>query len=378
MRSLFRSDLKAVLTLVALCGALGVARSAGAELEIVHPRPGLGITWMPTDFELAWDPGLDAASLAVWLNGVPIGDQFEIASQPGLGSTAVARRVWIDEGLALGMNHLQVQLGSAEASLRFEAVGDAHADAIEGYRVGASGGFGMEGLPEVVTGPPRGGGLVAGSLDVFSLGAGGELILTFADNVVFDEPGPDLAVFENPFAVVNASTLAVDRIFAEPASIAVSQDGEVWHEFPCSPEKAAKYSGCAGLVPVFANADDPSAPHATEAVPLLPAGWIGAPLASLDPEGAGGDVFDLAELDLLWVRHIRIRDSDIGLTGGPMTAGFDLDAATALHSLPATDADSDGIPDAIAVVIPEPLAGWVGTLLALAGLAQSRRHSDSG
>jgi len=361
------------LACLVLCCALGGAASVRAELEIIYPASGMEITWAPAEIELAWDPSLDAADLEVWLNGVPIGALFETISQSASGSTAVARGVWIDSGLALGANDLRARLGNAESSLRFVAVGDAHTDAIESYRLGMAGGFGMEGLPEIVTGPPRGGGLTAGSLDVFSLGDGGEIVLSFVDNVVFDEAGPDLAVFENPFVIANPSTLAVDGVFAEPGAVAVSQDGDTWHEFPCSLDKAVGYRGCAGLVPVLANADDPFTPHATSAVPLAPAAWVGAPLASLEPEGAGGDVFDLAELNLLWIRHVRIRDANLGLAAGPTTAGFDLDAATALHSLPATDADGDGIPDAVTVAIPEPAMGWLSALCALVGLARFRR-----
>src|SRR6187401_616522 len=53
--------------------------------------------------------------------------------------------------------------------------------------------------PEVVLGPPRGGGKLSPSDHVLSLGKGGRITLEFVDNEVFDGKGPDFIVFENPF-----------------------------------------------------------------------------------------------------------------------------------------------------------------------------------
>jgi hypothetical protein len=219
-------------------------------------------------------------------------------------------------------------------------------DAVVSYQIGAGGGAGVGALPGIVTGPPRGAGAFQGSFDTFSLGLGGTLVVAFTDNVVVDGPGPDFTVFENAFLVQGTETFPP---YAEPGRVSVSADGVDWATFPCDFAAAPYYPGCAGVYPVFANADDPSAPS-----PLVPST---APIASLvgvpadtfvPPPGSGGDSFDLAAVGLHAIRFLRI-------DGGPRDArlgglsGFDFDAAAALHSVDtagAPDTDGDGIPDA--------------------------------
>src|SRR5439155_1341833 len=77
------------------------------------------------------------------------------------------------------------------------------------------------------------------------------------DNVVVDGPGPDFTVFENPFLVRGTTT---QPPYAEPGTVSVSADGVHWATFPCALDQPPYYPGCAGVYPVFANADDPSAP----------------------------------------------------------------------------------------------------------------------
>src|SRR5207249_3673931 len=81
-------------------------------------------------------------------------------------------------------------------------------------------------------------------------------------NVVVDGPGPDFTVFENPF-LVRGTTTGVP--YAEPGTVSVSADGVHWAAFPCALDAPPYYPGCAGVYPVFANVDDPSAPS-----PLVP------------------------------------------------------------------------------------------------------------
>jgi hypothetical protein len=168
------------------------------------------------------------------------------------------------------------------------------------FEPGEGGGYGADALPEVVLGPPRGGGLHTGSTDVLSLGLGGTIVVRL-ERAAEDGPGPDLLVFENPFEAGNL-------VFVEPGHVAVSADGEHFVEFPCDPA-SEPYEGCAGVRPVYANADDP------EADPTNPA-------------RAGGDPFDLADLpeEVGAVRFVRIRDSGIDHGHGGNTVGFDLDA----------------------------------------------------
>jgi len=230
-------------------------------------------------------------------------------------------------------------------ALAGRAGADPFADTVVTYMVGTGGGFNEDRLPEIVLGPPRGGGAFQGSMDTFSLGLGGSIVLAFTDNVVVDGPGPDLTVFENPFLVHGVTTLAP---YAEPGTVSVSADGIHWFTFPCAVDTPPYYPGCAGVYPVFANADDPTAPS-----PLVPsttpiADLVGVPYATfVPPAGSGGDSFDLAAVGLHAVRFVSIDASQIDARFGGLS-GFDLDAMAAVHSIDIAglvDTDGDGIPD---------------------------------
>ena len=221
------------------------------------------------------------------------------------------------------------------------------ADRVVAHVVGTGGGAGESLLPGVVLGPPHGGGAFQGGTDTFSLGLGGSITLAFDDNVIVDRPGPDLLVFENAFLPTGLTTLAP---FAEPAVVEVSGDGVDWHALPCALTEPPYYAGCAGVYPVFANADDPGAPS-----PLVPStvpitDLVGVPVDDfVTPAGAGGDAFDLADAGLLAARFVRLTASPTTSPGLGGLAGFDLDALAAVHSVDRTgapDADEDGYPDA--------------------------------
>jgi hypothetical protein len=178
------------------------------------------------------------------------------------------------------------------------------------FTPGAFAGFGAAALPRIVLGPPHGGGLLKGSTHVVSLGNDGSIVVTFRDNVVVDEPGDDLVIFENAFH----SGSEDGPIFDELGIVAVSTDGLEWHEFPYD---AGTGEGLAGRAPVLAapgNGIDP-----------------------LAPEG-GGDRFDIGALGLSLVRFVRITDGgavlpDAGNNAVPADkGGFDLDAMGAIHS----------------------------------------------
>ena len=171
---------------------------------------------------------------------------------------------------------------------------DPFADAVVSFEPGEFAGFGADGFPDIVLGCPRGGGNT-GSLDVLSLGEQGIIVLEFTDIGLVDGDGPDLLVFENPFPG-----------FSETGVVAVSEDGETWHEWPCDAEdESGAYPGCAGVNPVFANPEDD--------------------FDMTDPAEAGGDAFDLADLGVERARFVRIRDSGANTYGGT-SGGFDLDA----------------------------------------------------
>ena len=181
---------------------------------------------------------------------------------------------------------------------------DPYADFVVRFEPAPESTFGHEYLPEIVLGPPGGG------FDVATLGCEGIIELELDSPGIVDGPGPDLIVFENPF----------DVGFPEPGEVSVSVDGVTWSVFPCDP---ISLEGCAGVTP-------------TEATPS----------SGIDPRDvdlAGGDAFDLAELDppLSEARFVRIEDRsrahweaqgesycDPGQQGA---GGFDLDAVVAVH-----------------------------------------------
>ena len=184
-----------------------------------------------------------------------------------------------------------------------DAAADPFADAVVSVTLGDGGGHGETSLPNVLLGPPEGAGDGSGSTDVLSLGREGEVVLELIDLLVVDGPGVDLLVFENPFST-----------WIETGYVAVSDDLVTWYEFPCDPEDAAGgYPGCAGVHPVYSNS--------------------GNGIDATDPELAGGDAFDLAELGVTSARYIRIRDCGVSPSYGSPSGGFDLDAVAVINGL---------------------------------------------
>lgn len=181
--------------------------------------------------------------------------------------------------------------------------GDPFADAVADFQPGPGAGYGQDRLPDVVLGPPMGGGAKAGSTDVLSLGCEGSIVLGFDDLVATDGDGPDLLVFENPFST-----------WFETGVVAASEDALDWHEWPCEPE-AEGAPGCAGMGYVYASADNDIDPT--------------------DPEVAGGDAFDLADVGLASAAWVRVRDSGANDCAGT-SGGFDLDALAVVNGVPAT------------------------------------------
>ncbi len=174
-------------------------------------------------------------------------------------------------------------------------------------------GFGLTSMPAVVEGPPAGNGANAGSLDVVSLGYKGEIVLSFEPNAIVDGPGADFIVFENAFWAGGDPT----KPAAELADVSVSEDGVTWKTFPCTPGGAAPYGSCAGWRPVYSSP--------------------GNEISPVDPNVAGGDPFDLADLGLTTASFVRIRDlGTIDCPSNPAnkstTVGFDLDAVALVHA----------------------------------------------
>ncbi len=176
---------------------------------------------------------------------------------------------------------------------------DPFADLALLFTPGEAAGFGADRYPEIVYGPPQGAG-DAGSLDVLSLGREGLIVLELTDIGIVDGEGPDLLVFENPFTG-----------WLETGRVAVSEDGETWHEWPCDAEDAAGgYPGCAGVGLVWSHPDNGIDPT--------------------DPAVAGGDAFDLADLGIERARYVRIVDSGANSYEGT-SGGFDLDGVAVVN-----------------------------------------------
>jgi hypothetical protein len=174
---------------------------------------------------------------------------------------------------------------------------------VESFTPGPGAGYGQERFPEIVYGPPHGGGDHGGSTDVLSLGTDGAIVVGFGGNSIVDGAGADFIVFENAF-------LSGGKPFKELAAISVSEDGTTWTAFPCK-QDTLPYDGCAGWHPVYANPSNSISPS--------------------DPAAAGGDVFDLATIGVAKARFVKIVDlhNTTGLEG---TTGFDLDAVAIVHA----------------------------------------------
>jgi hypothetical protein len=178
-------------------------------------------------------------------------------------------------------------------------------------------------MPEIVEGPPLGGGSDKGSTDVVSLGSGGSIVVSFAPNAIIDGPGPDFLVFENPFWIGGNSS----DPYAEPGEVSVSDDGTTWTTFPCAPIADPQASDGTGVAPPY---------------PATCAGWqvvYSAPgngISPVDPTTAGGLALDLATIGVTHARFVRIVDKtqeacpEAG--AGPTTNGFDLDAVAIVNA----------------------------------------------
>ncbi len=282
--------------------------------------------WFATRLEPACPRGADPA-----LGSAPAAD-LAGTERPRQAGRKAPRRIL----LACAAAALLVIPAAARAA-------DPFADAVVLYAPGAHGGFGADRLPDVVLGPPRGGGALEGSLDVVSLGDGGVIVLAFTDNAICDAPGPDFTVFENPFHAGGPG----GPVFWEAGIVAVSQDGVQFFEFPYDPET---FAGLAGRTPVYSHPDNGIDPT--------------------DPAESGGDSFDLADVGLSWAAYVRITDPGLEIPDpgnripSADTAGFDLDAVAAVHSCASASPSAAPSPTATpaaasptATPVPSPAAG---------------------
>ena len=161
--------------------------------------------------------------------------------------------------------------------------------------------------PAMALGPAEG-----TSVDIVSLGRGGEITLTF-DTPIVDAAGSDFAIFENSF----------NDTFLELAWVEVSSNGIDFVRFD----------------------NDSLTPEATGPFGAVdPTNLLG--LAGKYRQGFGTP-FDLAEVGLGFATHVRLLDiigdgSALDSSGDPIfdpfpstgAAGFDLDGIGVIHTVP--------------------------------------------
>ena len=199
----------------------------------------------------------------------------------------------------------------AEPEAKKPADGDPFVDSVVEFKKGQGGGFNEDKLPGIVLGCPYGGGETRGGSHVLSLGREGSITLEFTDNEVFDGEGVDLLIFEN--SIKPAPNIGAVNPGFDLAKVEVSEDGSTWKAFPFD---TGTRKGCAGHLPVYSNPDTDE----------------GRDISPTDPQKAGGEGFDLADVDLKVIRFVRITDLGLSALGGKTTQGFDLDAVAAVHS----------------------------------------------
>ncbi len=232
----------------------------------------------------------------------------------------------------------------------------AGADTVFSVKWGMGQDFGRMNFPTNVLGLPdtsaRADRPSSNPAQVCSLGMGGEIVLGWKNTVLVNRTGADFSVFENAFLRFDG------KVFAEPAKIAVSQDGVRFVAFPFD---SLSLQGCAGKTPTNGN-ENP-----------------------FNPRVSGGDSFDLATIGMDSIRFVKITDISAMVLNNPKhpfydptITGFDLDALVGFSLLPVqarTSVERQTTPeiivttssDIVTIEIPQGLSGqshkhWSGSL----------------
>lgn len=177
-----------------------------------------------------------------------------------------------------------------------DGAGSRFATSVLDHRFGPGQNVNQDLFPDPIFGPPE----ANQTTSVVSLGNGGFVVVGFEGNAIIDGAGPDFTVFENP--LLN---------FRELATVAVSEDGNTWHEFPCTADQDdSDFGSCAGVARVYSSSQNGIDPT--------------------DPAVSGGDPYDLADLGVTRARYVRITDR-VDLVGGNADV-FDLDAVAIINA----------------------------------------------
>lgn len=173
------------------------------------------------------------------------------------------------------------------------------------------------------------GDLTSGSLDVFSRGLGEDnnyVVLRWSGRRVVDVDGPDFVVFENAFKV------AEDNHFMDLIVVEVSNDAKRWVAFD--------YDYVADDETRYSNDPD----HWLGFAGKTPVAWKSASCTDPLADEAGGDRFDLADLDdpelSQGFTYLRLTAAPTVInpdTGAPfvkhfLADGFDLDGVFAAQT----------------------------------------------
>lgn len=210
---------------------------------------------------------------------------------------------------------------------------DPWGDGSPAVQYGPGAGYGQAYYPDNILGPPDPDATpsvpAVGEDELLTLGKDGWVVIEFTDNTVIDGVGVDFTVFENVMYTGSG-------YFRECAFVEVSQDGVNWTMFPWNGET---FEGLAGVWPT--TGDDPT-----------------------DPQVSGGDQFDLADIDMDWIRFIRLTDCGDSVADGGLC---DIDAVAAVNS---TTGIEGAVPEAVPLKVSSPFsssftvtAGCPGTLL---------------
>ena len=146
---------------------------------------------------------------------------------------------------------------------------------------------------------------------IVSIGAGGELIVTFAEPVNNDPLNPfgiDLLIFGNSFFFDPSFQPIATDILAEPGAISVSQDGDVWFDITGVTAD--------GLFPTLAFLDT-SGPFESDGTALVDftqpvdpsIDWMGRTfdeLVALYAGSGGGAGVDIGPTGLAWIQFVRV------------------------------------------------------------------------
>jgi len=150
--------------------------------------------------------------------------------------------------------------------------------------------------------------------DVVSIGAGGQLTVRFDHPVADDAANPygiDLLVFGNAFLGIDFNTgLADGSVFAEPARIAVSQDGVSWFNVPILADALFPSLAYQDVTDPFGSDGSVPTSYTRPMNPALGladfAGKTTAELAALYAGSGGGAGIDLSPLGLPFIQYVRV------------------------------------------------------------------------